>query len=310
MAKLVESTPSGSRQQLQFELLAATYKGDSPQPAGAMLRVVTADHSAACGVPPVIDAVYVLFARRDDEGRLHVDTCSGTRVHLPPGGDAVGFDDVPARFVAQQLNGMAGIEVLRDVAAAAPDPGDPDNEQLVGLLELNAPAHGGWIELRAGPDESLPVLERVGDYELLESREYGYEVPGAVVYAAVAGWYKLRLADGRFAWARKADTGTFFTYADLPLRRLAYLTSAWSGFAWPSAGAGLPLRDPRFGGEQGDYPVEVHEVRVVGNLPFFRVTVLEQSPCEGGGPRERLSGWVPAYGRGGEPNVWFYSRGC
>ncbi len=313
MARLLDSEDREHDRQLRFELVAPSYRGGGPVPAGAVVRVATAKNSAACGVPPVAGAVYVVFARKDVPSEtLRTDTCSGTRMHLAPGSDeANGFDDVPARFVAQQLNGLAGLEVLRAVAASQPDPGDPGNERLVGLLDLAPLAHGGHVRLFAAPDPSAGLLAQVSEYASLESREYAYEQVGAVVYASLPGWYGLRLADGAFAWLPAEDGGTFFPYPALVVDRLNYFTPAWSGFVWPEPGAGLPWRDLRVGHDPAqEIPGQVHEVRSVAGMPFLRVSIYDRSPCADGEAGIRYTGWIPASGRSGDPTAWFYSRGC
>ena len=300
---------------LHFDLAGPSYKGKPLRPAGNRLTVTTSTSSASCGVHPELSGIYVIFAYPADgreDSELHVDSCSGTRVHLPAGGEEPrGYQDVPARFVAQQLNGLAGMHVLREVSANAPKPSSAENDRLIGLLDLAPLAHGGHVDVYPAPDETLQPLARIADYATLESREYSYEQPGTVVYAAIPDWYRLKLADGRYAWAKAAETGTFFSYPELAVNRLNYLTEAWSGFVWPEPGAGLPYRDPRVAlDEHADYPVEVHEMMLVGGMPFLRVTVLKNDPCSGGEAGKRASGWIPAFGTNGEATTWFWSRGC
>lgn len=276
------------------------YKGTVPP------RIVTAASTATCGIPGEIGAVYTLFASRRDQrdDTYRVDSCSGTRPLL---GDGAGFVDVPPRFVAQQLNGLAGAAHLRAVAARHPDSGDPDNAVLVGLLDLEPLAHGGAVALHAAPEADSPVLARVTVIEAVETAELGYEFAAAVVYARIDGWYRLKLRDGRHAWLAPGQAGTFVPYAELPVRRLAHLTPEWAGFVWPEIGAGLPLR--LLPAADGETPVTVHEARRLGGSLWFRVEVLE-SVCSGSPRRVRATGWVPAYGATGAPTVWYWSRGC
>lgn len=312
MGRLVSVDEQEDSRVLQFELVGPSYKGTPVRPTRSNLRVVTSDSTASCGVQPEMAAFYVIFAYRDADEELRIDSCSGSRVHLPSsGGEPVGFNDVPARFVAQQLNGLSGIEALRDVSLHAPRADAADNETLIGLLDLAPLAHGGNLDLYPAPDESATPLARIEDYAALENREYSYEQAGAIVYAKLPGWYKLRLADGRFAWAPVANTGTFFAYPELAINRLNYLTGNWSGFVWPEPGAGLPTRDLRVGNEgRAEYPVEVHEMALIGGMPFLRITVLQGEICSGTEARKGTSGWIPAFGRNGKPTAWFWSRGC
>jgi hypothetical protein len=55
--------------------------------------------------------------------------------------------------------------------------------------------------------------------------------------------------------------------------------------------------------------VRVLEALDVAGLPFLRVELLE-GVCEVAEPRVVGSGWVPSYGRTGDPVAWFYARGC
>lgn len=306
---------------LAIELTAPPYKGSTGRmdQVGDTLLFGTAATTAECGVQPMADAVYVLFARRPtDEGDptpapgapRQVDTCSGTRVHLGPDLDEpVGFEDVPARFVVRQLEALAGMDVIDRVVTAAPDAEDPGNETLVGLLDVSAFSHAGFATLLDEPRTGAPLVRRVEGYEELETRESGYEEPAAVVLARSAGWHRLRLADGATGWLPPDQAGTFFPYPDVVLNRLNYLPVPWHGFVWPSPGAGIPSRVTSEPGVR-EVPVEIVERMDVGGFPWLRVNVLRTSPCDGPEPRVLAGGWIPAWGTDGEPVAWYYSRGC
>ncbi len=59
-----------------------------------------------------------------------------------------------------------------------------------------------------------------------------------------------------------------------------------------------------------EYPVNVLESTDIAGMPWFRIELLSADPCSGESSRPVVSGWIPAYGRRGKPNAWFYSRGC
>lgn len=163
----------------------------------------------------------------------------------------------------------------------------------------------------AEPDAEAPRITTLVSYSAIDSREVGYEVDAAVVYAVVDGWYRIRLADGRYGWVAAEHAGTWFPYATLPIRRLSYLTPGWSQLVWPELGAGLPWRGDVAAGQPGsEQPVTVVASKNLGGTLWFQVKVLATDACSGEPSRVLVSGWIPAYGRGGEPNVWFYSRGC
>lgn len=314
MARLVAAETGAERRVLEFELLAAPYKGGrEAQAKGAAVRFETPLSTASCGIQPDPDAIYVVFATAGERAdMLSVNSCNGTRVHLSAQLPApVGFIDVPARFVAGQLNAHFGLEVLRDVAAHAPRPADPDNRGLIGLLDLEPLAHGGFVRLRRAPSSSSALVGDVHSYDDVDSREFAYEQSGAVVYAKLPGWYRLRTAEGAFGWLSAEEAGTWFPYEQLPVRRLAYLTDEWSGLTWPDAGAGLPVRKDLISSDRPrEYPVNVLASREIGGMPWFHVELLRGEPCSGAEPEIGTVGWVPAYGRHGKPVVWFYSRGC
>jgi hypothetical protein len=276
--------------------------------------VETASHGAACGVAAEPRAIYVIFAHAPEEAGhdFRVDSCSGTRVHLSrTSPEPQGFEDVPARFVAQQLNGLAGMEVLRAVSANYPQQDDPENTHLLGLLDIKDFYHGGSVALYAHADKQSEVLLEIGDYSLLETREVGYEQAAAVVYTVVPGWYRLRLLNEQYAWMDAEQAGTYFDYSELPVNRLSYLTRSWSGFVWPDPGASLPVR---YGAMQDEslieFPAEIIETTEVGGTTWFRVNILAKDPCSNQTFGNSLGGWIPAYGARGEPNAWFWSRGC
>jgi hypothetical protein len=167
------------------------------------------------------------------------------------------------------------------------------------------------VTLRATPEATARAVAVVATYDSLEAREVAYEVPAAVVVGRQTVWHRVRLADGRSGWVAPDEGGRWFPYADLPVRRLAYLTGAWSGHVWPGPGAGIPPRSSRkdpTGREE--YPVDVLESTLIGGSVWFRVSLLRDDPCDGGTDAVDLSGWVPGYGVTGAPTVWYFSRGC
>jgi hypothetical protein len=307
--RLQDSEALDNDRQLRFELLGSALQLPDTFAGSMAVSLLTADNTASCGLPPEIDAVYVVFARLTPDKQLRTDTCNGTRIQLSAKNpEPQGFKDVPARFVVQQLNGLAGADLLRQVAANHPSQTDPDNDKRLGLLDLKSLAHGGNVAVMALPSRDATVLALIEDYASLDNAEYDYEMPAAIVYTVSDHWYRVKLGDGRFGWIEKAVAGTFFPYADIVINRLGYLTPAWSGFVWPEAGAGLPIRtQPKASGET---PVNVIESQNIGGSLWFRVKILRNNGCEGEEPRQAAGGWIPGYGADGTHNVWFYSRGC
>jgi hypothetical protein len=137
MGELLSAESEADSVLLTFKPLVSAYK-PVPSSAAKTFAVHTTSSSAACGVSAEIGSVYVVFAHPSEQAdQYQVDSCSGTRVHLSRSSDeAVGFSDVPARFVVQQLNGLAGMELLGAVSRNYPDPSDPANAVLIGLLDV------------------------------------------------------------------------------------------------------------------------------------------------------------------------------
>jgi len=316
--RLVSSTDLPMGRQLDFEVIGSPHKisaiHSGELQSGDIVHYMTELSTAACGITPVPDATYILFAEKipTQPGKLWLNSCNGSRVHLSETvPEPQGFRDVPPRFVAQQLNALSGVEVLQNVSANQPAANKPDNTTLIGLLDLKSLVHGGIVVVHADPTDTALVTRRVSSYRSLTTREVGYELPAAVVFSIVNGWYRIKLADGSFGWVSPQQAGTYYPYADLPVRHLAYLTEHWSGYVWPAAGAGLPLRHPlNRPPDRQEYAAEIQESMLIGGMVWFHVTVLKESPCTGEQNTAVLSGWVPGYGADGQPTVWYYSRGC
>lgn len=337
LARLVSFEEFEGHRVLRMVFESSPWRVGSAADAGRPVRGDTTEYrsarsTATCGVVPEQGAVYVVFGQRiQSDTLLQLDTCSGTRVFRRTGSDGEpdGFQDVPGRFLVQQLDALGALDALEvigqlgaDLDAApdgtAADEGEGQGEDWVlrGLLDLAPIAHGGVVRVFARPDADAPVLAMIDAADALATREVGYEVPAAAVYDRVEGWSRVRLADGRSGWIPPEDSGTWFPYADLPVRRLSYLTPAWSGYIWPDVGAGLPVRFERAEAHIEEQPVQVLETRMLGGMLWFRVSILMGSPCDGpDAARPAAGGWVPGYGTSAtgeefEPAVWFWSRGC
>lgn len=311
VARLGSATVQGDRRVFHFEAPLGRMKG---RPGG--LAYVSNLSSAACAVAADPGAVYVVFAEHDDAAEAAwLSSCNGSRIHQPEDGEARGFEDVPPHLVISQLNALAGLDLLQRIAANEPRLDDVESRRLVGLLDIAALADGGSVVLHRGPAVSTEVVATVAAMADLGTRESDYEVPSANVYAVVDGWHKLRLKGDRvWGWLPPARGDRFFAMDELPVRRLAYLNAHWDGFLWPEAGAGLPSRQPVEalpGYDRIEIPVNILEsVRLAGTSLWWRVEILQSSPCGGGTPKVSTTGWIPAYGSDGEPAAWFYSRGC
>jgi hypothetical protein len=297
-----DADEQGQYHQVRYRVMGPPWKGG--QSAGESDRFLTATSSAACGLDPAAGEVWILFLS-DSEDAL-ANRCDGSRRLADPAamqqgvGDDVLFKDIPHRFVAAQLNALAGLDDLRQLS-------DANAPRLQGLLDIESLTHGGQPPIHrseAADSEVIAVIDRL---DQLQTREAGYEFPAATVYARTDVAYQLRLADGRAGWMRNEHAGTWFPYPKLLIDRLAYMTSAWSGFLWPDPGAGLPLR---LAGAATQRPARVTDIETLGGAGWIRVEILTTNGCDGQVPAVVASGWTPAWHPGGEPTVWFYSRGC
>lgn len=310
----IDETRGGRDLRWTLEPLAPHHKPLRQRRPADRVTYVTAASSAACGLGADVGASYVLFAHHRTESGddlPRIDSCHGSRILIDSKGQAGdGFMDVPARYLVQQLNGLAGANVLARIAAA--DSEVDDQDRLIGLLELKTLAHGGAVSVRRQPSGEAGLLLMAQSNQLFVSREFAYEQVGAVVYARRDGWSRVRLQDGRFGWVSPAESGTFFPYAELPLRRLSYLTAAWSGLVWPDLGAGLPQRHipGPHADQRGQFPVAIDRSAELAGDTWFHVTLLASDGCDGRTRKPLGGGWVPAYGMDGQPNAWFYARGC
>lgn len=311
IGRLLSSHDAGNDRLLEFGDLTAFKPVGRPIPKTRSFR--TGGSSASCGLRIVPGATYVLFAQSqsDDPTRSQVNSCNGSRVIFTADGEpGTDFIDVPLRYLPSQLLAHAG----RDELDATPWPNaqNPLSTQFIGLLDLKTIAHGGPVTIYEEPTSASTTIETINDWTEVEFRESGYEVPAARVFANINGWYRVRLTHGTYGWVPPDAAGTYFAYAELAPRRLNYLNQNWSGLIWPEPGAGIPFQHRRKPEhvERGEHPARVLEARYVAESLWFRVSLLDRSPCSGKSQKETSSGWVPAYGLSGEPTVWFYSRGC
>lgn len=175
-----------------INVVAATVMGDAWKGAwrnGQTYVFRTSRTSAACGLNPAVGDVWLLFsgkATRDEW--LH--SCNGSRALRAAGESApFGFKNVPGRFVAGQLNALAGLDVLRQLhTSVAPE--------LIGLLDIKSLAHGARVPVFADASAASSVIAEVECIDELMHREASYEYPAAEVYGVTEFGYRLRLAAG------------------------------------------------------------------------------------------------------------------
>jgi hypothetical protein len=85
------------------------------------------------------------------------------------------------------------------------------------------------LELRQRPGPESPLAATISSPDQLESREYAYELAGAVVYARERGWNLVRAVDGVAGWLAPREAGAFHSLESLITAGLPYLTDDWDG---------------------------------------------------------------------------------
>jgi len=300
----VAANSSDLHYKVQFEPLGTPWK----QPASASIRkdFLTSNSSADCGLDVEANDIWVLF--HDQSKHALITTCSGSRAlnrndHAASNTISAGFIDVPANFIATQLNALAGLDLLRELQTT-------DSAQLLGLLDIKTLTHGGSVTIYAESNDDSTILSKIGKIDTLQHREASYEFAAASVYAKNDFGFQIRLADGRNGWLAQEHAGTWFTYPELVVNRLNYLHPEWHGFLWPDAGAGIPLRLDGKNSSGRKHAARVKGLTRIADSLWLQVDVLTSDGCDGKPVKTIASGWTPAWLVDGQPAAWFYSRGC
>jgi hypothetical protein len=163
-----------------------------------------------------------------------------------------------------------------------------------------------------GGCEGLEVSVHQGGQRLaLPTLEYDYEMPGVIVLDHRDGWFKVRLGE-RAAWLKASAADRFMPLKDLyeEFVGVTATSASYTGQLSSAPGASTGPILPRVGPSQ---PVRVIEIRESAGRPWVQVEVLGNSVCtaaENGPPQVVASGWLPLHDAGGEPSIWFSSRGC
>ena len=102
------------------------------------------------------------------------------------------------------------------------------------------------VEIRTRPAVDSPVAATIADPSQLESREYGYEERGAIVYARDRNWSLVRTESTVVGWLSPQDAGEYHTLEALldHHNEVAYLTDAWDGTIAAAPGSETRRRVP------------------------------------------------------------------
>lgn len=207
------------------------------------------------------------------------------------------------------------------ISLANPQTQGSASEKFLGLLEIPKvfgvvtpggppgqipPAQKNTLLLHTEPNSKSAIHFRISKTEQLMTREHGYEEVSAMAYGQQKGWYLIRTKTGQ-GWLSPTDAGRFHAYEELLKESLIFLdTKTWNGHLYSSPDNLQRFEDIKSSSAQID--VDVIGQRLLQNRLWFEVQFIE-GRCESEEKRGK-KGWVPAHSEKGEPNLWFYSRGC
>ena len=186
---------------------------------------------------------------------------------------------------------------------------DAGGTQVIGTIEVDQ----NWSFAPHGGCEGLEVSVHEGQKRTeLPTREYDYEAPAAIAIDRRGNFVRIRLSGGRSGWVL-SPPARFMSYESLleEFTGVTFFTEAFNGELRNAPG--LTVANRPTANAKPAQPIRVIESRRVGDRLWLNVEVFNHSLCDAGaqGPPETIArGWLPAHAEGGEPTVWFSSRGC
>jgi len=126
------------------------------------------------------------------------------------------------------------------------------NRRVVGLVELPSifgkydpngspglvrPANVQAVPIYSHPFHNSPVVGKILELVSVETKEFDYEAPAAVVYGIVDGWVLIHITDSlknKFGWVSPHERGPFHPLVDLLNSGLCYLEEDWDGVLYES----------------------------------------------------------------------------
>ena len=165
-----------------------------------------------------------------------------------------------------------------------------------------------WSFAPHGGCDGLQVsVHRGSGKEELPTREFDYEMPGAIAVDRRDGWIKIRLHEGA-GWFKPSVVDLFMPLSDL-YEEFVGVTSINKSFTARLVSSPGLLRGPILPQVAPAQPVRVAEIRD----EWVKVELLNNSVCsaaDNGPPEVIATGWLPLHDANGEPSIWFSSRGC
>lgn len=182
---------------------------------------------------------------------------------------------------------------------------DPD-----GPPGLTPPIQIQAVSVHTHPKHDAPIIAEFVVQSSIQTEDFDYEAPGAVVYGVSDDWVLVRLTGfgkNKYGWISPQARGQFHELANLLKFGLNYLEE-WDGTLFQEPGSEKKAKRIESINERQD----VNVVKIVehrGAL-WLEVEVLGPGRCEGVKPEMLAKGWIPAHKKDGSTNIWFYSRGC
>lgn len=211
--------------------------------------------------------------------------------------------------------------------------GDPTTDQLSDRR----------FNLREKADRTSKVLKVLSSSYSIRSREFDYELSGALVYDhkrvetsdknLTETWYKIYIGElERFGWINMHSEMTYHSIFAL-LRGLSFSDSSWDGYLIDSPRSGAfeidtssfrtksEKRSTMSSGKfKSSEELPAYETLSLEVLKFDEwdghtwalVVLFSESECETDAIQPRVigTGWMRLYSDSNNPNLWFYSRGC
>lgn len=204
---------------------------------------------------------------------------------------------------------------LASVIASAQPPNGGGPSPVLGIVEIPemffVDPQTGRLEPRAAltlhtrPDSGSRVAAVIRSPEAIDTAEFAYEEPGALVYGRESDHFLIRTSRG-LGWLPPHKAGSFHPLETLITSGLTYLTGAWDGLVSPSPGSLERTRVPPGGDD-----VRVKGLETAKGKLWVEIEVLSHSFCASNEPPAiRAQGWIMAHDAAGAPTVWFHSRGC
>jgi len=120
-------------------------------------------------------------------------------------------------------------------------------------------------------------------------------------------WYRIIINPaGKLGWIHTKAPFTNLSNVLGSKTIMTYLTPKWDRLLYATPGG----KAKRFQGKAREYSYRAEDQKVIDDQIWIKLNVVI-TPCDDGKPvRTIASGWVPAFDKKGDLQLWLYSRGC